>query len=173
MRLALLILMLCQNVHSEVIPPNYDFSMDTLADFFPEKEVAGIEGKYGKGEVLRDDGQIKLVRYMVAQIRYVFPVVVQMAQGKIIDMHARLPSYFLHDIFHHSLIKRWGQQQTYKRVDEEAYYEWKNEQLIMRYGASCTITCFPTYLSAQPPSGKMPSGAKPIAELLNSRQTRP
>lgn len=174
MRIAVIVFfLLSHDAHSKVIPPNYDFSMDTLADFFPNKDQATLESKYGKGEVLRDDGQVKMVRFMVAQIRYVFPVVVQLAQGKVVDMHARLPSYFLHDIFHHSLIKRWGPQQTHQRVDEEAFYEWKNSEQIIRYGATCTITCFPTYLSVQPSAEKMPGGLRAIAELLDSRQTRP
>lgn len=171
MRFALsVMLLLIQLASAEVVPPNYDFSMDTLNDFFPDKDIAAIEAKYGKGEVLRDDGSIKMLRFMVAQIRYVFPIVVQESKGKVIDMHARLPSYFLHDIFHHSLIKRWGKQQAYKRVDEEAFYEWKNDERTMSYGASCTITCFPTYLSVKPAAEKMPGGFRPITELLNSNQ---
>ena len=174
MRILLSILLLIPTfVAAEVVPPNYDFSMDTLADFFPEKELTAIETKYGKGEVRRDDGSIKMIRSMVSQIRYVLAIVVQTSQGKVVDMHARLPSYFLHDIFHHSLIKRWGSQQTYKRVDEEAFYEWKSEQYVMNYGASCTITCFPTYFSVKPSPEKSPGGFRAISELLNSRQTRP
>ena len=168
-----MLVFVCFNSTAKVEPPNYDFSTDTLSDFFPEKEISSLEGKYGKGEVLNDDGSIKMIRYMVAQIRYVFPVIVQVSEGKIVDMHARLPSYFLHDIFHHSLIKRWGKQQKYQRVDEEAYYHWNNEQLVMNYGASCTITCFPTYFSVQLPKEKMPGGTRSISEILDSRQTRP
>lgn len=166
----MLVLVFSTLASAEVSPPNYDFSTDTLAEFFPGQDAAGLETKYGKGEVLRDDGSIKMVRFMVAQIRYVFPVVVQIAGGKIIDMHARLPSYFLHDVFHHSLIKRWGPQQHYMRVDEEAYYEWKNEERVMSYGASCTITCFPMYLSVRP--GQVPGGFKSIAEFLDTRTAR-
>lgn len=152
---------------AKVIPPNYDFSMDTLAEFFPGKDIAVIEGKYGKPESLRDNGSIKMVRFKVKQMRYLFPVVVQHSQGKILDMHATLPSYFLHDIFHQSLINRWGKQQAYQRVDEEAFYQWKNEEFIMSYGASCTITCFPTYLSVRPSPEKSGGGFKSISEILS------
>ena len=180
MRFLLLVLLLANHLaHAKVEPPNYDFSMDTLADFFPGKEVAAIETKYGKPGVLRDDGKTKMLRFMVAQIRYVFPIIVQVSEGKVVDMHAQLPSYFLHDIFHHSLIKRWGKQQTYTRVDEEAFYQWQNDELVMAYGASCTITCFPTYFNVQLPKQKAPPGLVSIVELLSSNlkhspgQTRP
>lgn len=170
MRLLMLILFVFSNsTFAKVIPPNYDFSMDTLSEFFPGKDISAVETKYGKPESLRDDGAVKMARFKVKQMRYLFPVIVQYSQGKILDMHATLPSYFLHDIFHQSLINRWGKQQTYQRVDEEAFYEWKNPEFIMSYGASCTITCFPTYLSVKPSPEKSAGGFKSISEILSRK----
>lgn len=150
---------------SKVDPPNYDFSVDSLAVFMPGAEVTAAEAKHGKAEVM-SDGDVKMLRFQVVQIRYKFPVIVQAQAGKVIDMHATLPSYFLHDIFHHSLIKRYGKQQTYKRVDEEAFYEWKDADKTMQYGASCTITCFPVYFSVAPAAEKAPQGFKSLREQL-------
>lgn len=150
---------------AKIEPYNYDFSADTLADFFPGKDVSALEAKYSKPEILQGDAKRGMLRFMVAQIRYVFPVVVQVDQGKILDMHARLPSYFLHDIFHHTLIKRWGKQQVYQRVDEEAYYGWKSDEFEMDYNASCTITCFPTSLNVRTPASRAPAYT-PIAQQL-------
>lgn len=160
------------SLHAKVDPPNYDFSVDTLAEFFPGKELAPLESKYGKPEVLTSEGERRTLRFQVAQLRYHFPVVVQAEKGKVLDMHATMPSYFLHDVFHQSLINRWGKQQKYKRVDEEAFYEWVDPERIMRYGASCTITCFPIYFSVFPPKEKAPSGFKPLSDVLAHPQSR-
>jgi hypothetical protein len=155
-------------VDAKVDPKNYDFSTDTLAEFFPGKEISVLETKYGKAEVLRERGEQKMLRFWVAQIRYKFPVIIQTENGKVLDMFAKLPSYFLHDVFHHSLIKRWGQQKIYKRVDEEAYYRWEDEEKIMHYSASCTITCFPIYFTVSPAKNKTPGGFISQHDQLNS-----
>jgi hypothetical protein len=129
---------------ARVDPKNYDFSTDTLADFFPGKSLSDLEKKYGAPEKM----SAQMLRFWVSQIRYKFPVIVVIQEGQVVDMFARLPSYFLHDIFHQSLINRWGKQDHYKRVDEEAYYRWDKEEYLLHYSASCTITCFPIYFSA-------------------------
>ena len=142
------IITLSTNLWSKVDPKNYDFSTDTLKDFFPGSLLEDLEKKYGKAEKMKPKANPQMLRFWVAQIRYKFPVIVQVENGKVIDMFARLPSYFLHDIFHQSLITRWGKQTLYKRVDEEAYYKWISDDFILHYSASCTITCFPIYFSA-------------------------
>ncbi len=166
-----LCLLLAPWATAKVDPPNYDFSVDTLAAFFPGAEIAALEGKHGKPDVLSVDGETRLLRWHVAQPRYRFPVLVQEQAGKILDMHARLPPYFLHDIFHQSLITRWGKQQTYKRVDEEAYYQWKAEGRTLHYGASCTITCFPVWLGVV--GDAVPAGFKSIREQLRVPASQP
>lgn len=165
---ALILVIFCFCAHAKVDPKNYDFSTDTLADFFPGKELSSIETKYGKADVMRERGEQKMLRFWVAQIRYKFPVIVQVENGKVLDMFAKLPSYFLHDIFHQSLIKRWGQQKIYKRVDEEAYYRWEDDEKIMHYSASCTITCFPIYFTVAPAKNKAPGGFISQHDQLNA-----
>jgi hypothetical protein len=152
---------------AKVEAPNYNFSVDTLSDFFPEKSLSEIEKKYGKPQELKKNGETKMLRFWVAQLRYKFPVIVQVKNDIVLDMFARLPSYFLHDIFHQSLINRWGKQQHYKRVDEEAYYRWENDLLTIHYSASCTITCFPIYFSVSPSAQKRSGDFKPLHEQLN------
>jgi hypothetical protein len=166
-----LCLLLASVVSAKVDPPNYDFSVDTLAAFFPGVEITSLEGKYGKPEVLSNEGETQLLRWQVAQPRYVFPVLVQAQGGKIVDMHARLPPYFLHNIFHQSMINRWGKQAVYKRVDEEAFYQWTVEGRTLNYGASCTITCFPVWLGVVPVT--LPEGFKTIRERLRVPASQP
>jgi hypothetical protein len=163
-----LLILLALPLHAKVDPQNYDFSTDTLAEFFPGQTLATIEAKYGKGELMRDKNGTRTLRFWVSQIRYKFPVLVQVDQEKVLDMFATLPSYFLHDIFHQSLIKRWGKQQKYKRVDEEAYYRWEDADKIMHYSASCTITCFPVYFSVGPGKDKAPAGFRSQHEQLQT-----
>jgi hypothetical protein len=138
-----------QPLNAKVEAPNYNFSLDTLNDFFPGKDLSSLDSKYGKGEVMSDEGEIKTTKYYVAQIRYKFPVIVQAKNGVITDFLANLPSYFLHDVFFQSLINRHGKQTTYKKVGEEAYYTWVNPEVKHIYSAACTITCFPIFYAVE------------------------
>lgn len=156
--------MMYQPLNAKVEAPNYDFSLDTLADFFPEKSRADIEKKYGKAEFMSNKNGVETVKFNVAQIRYKFPVIVQSKEGKVLDFFARLPSYFLHDIFFQSLVNRMGKQNEYKKVGEEAVYIWEKDGLKHVYSAACTITCFPIFYSVSP-SGKTP-GFKPLIEEM-------
>lgn len=151
-----------QPLNAKVEAPNYNFSLETLADFMPEKDLSELEKKYGKPEQMNDLRGVLTKKFYVAQIRYKFPVMVQDQQGKVLDMFARLPSYFLHDIFHQALINRMGKQTTYKKVGEEAVYTWNFQGNTHIYSASCTITCFPIFYSVHPNEAK----AIPIIEQM-------
>lgn len=134
---------------SKVDPPNYNFSLDSLEIFKPGSTKASITAKYGKGEVL-NDGDITLVKYYVSQIRYKFPVFVQLKAGVSVGFFARLPNYFSHDLYHQSLINRYGKQTKYHKQENHAVYSWSNQNGITRtYQGACTITCFPIYYSVE------------------------
>ncbi len=141
--------MMFQPLNAKVEAPNYNFSIDALSDFFPDKLDASLEGKHGKAEVMGDEAGMKTLKYNVAHIRYKFPVIVQVKEGVIQDFLARLPSYFLHDIFLQSLVNRYGKQTTYKRYGEEAFYTWVAPPLKHVYSAACTITCFPIFYAVE------------------------
>jgi hypothetical protein len=145
-----------QPLNAKVEAPNYDFSVSTLEDFFPGKDVSEIEKKYGTAEVMSEAGNVKTLKFYVAQIRYKFPVLVQVENGIVNDVFARLPNYFLHDVFFQSLVNRFGKQTTYKKVLEEAYYVWDQKPLKHVYSAACTITCFPIFYSVQKSEGLTP-----------------
>jgi hypothetical protein len=153
-----------QPLNAKVEAPNYNFDPDTFADFFPGKTTAAIDSKYGKAEMMSNEGGIETLKYQVVHIRYKFPVIVQAREGKIEDFLARLPSYFLHDVFFESLINRHGKQSTYKKAGEEAYYVWNLDQLKHIYSATCTITCFPIFYAVQMTN---PS-TKPLLEKMQA-----
>jgi hypothetical protein len=152
--------MMFQPLNAKVEAPNYNFSLETLADFFPEKKIDDIEKKYGKSEVMGDKNGIETLKFYVAHIRYKFPVIVQAKDGKILDFFAKLPSYFLHDIFFQSLVNRIGKQKDYRKVGEEAVYSWEQDSLKHVYSAACTITCFPVFYTVFP--SKPANGLKPL-----------
>lgn len=131
-----------QPLNAKVEAPNYNFSLDTLADFNPGKLKSDLDAKYGTPELIGVTGPVTTFKYQVAHLRYKFPVLVQVSSGKVDDFFARLPSYFLHDVFFQSLINRLGKQDTYKKVGEEAVYQWNKNPLKHVYSAACTITCF-------------------------------
>lgn len=134
-----------------ITPPNYNFSLDTFADFAPGADLEGLKTKYGKSFFMNEDGGIKTYKFYVSHIRYKFPVIVQTTNGKVIDFFALLPTYFLHDVFHQSLINRIGKQDRYKKIEENALYIWNSKNGIKHiYSGTCTITCFPLYYSQIP-----------------------
>jgi hypothetical protein len=148
-RLSILILlcfMAASNLRAEVAAPNYNFSLEALQIFVPGNKQTTIEEKMGKGEVLEQSGVTSTKKYYVAHLRYKFPVMVQYNNGEVADFYARLPSYFLHDIFLQSLVNKLGKQNTFQKKGEEAVYSWNNKDGKDHvYGSSCTITCFPVF----------------------------
>ncbi len=155
-------------VFCKVEPPNYNFSIDTLKDFYPDSDVKELEKKYGSAETMSTSGGNLTLRFYVAHLRYKFAVIVQTQDGKVLDMFAKLPSYFLHDIFHQSLINRLGKQNEYKRVGEEAVYKWTKTPLTHVYSGACTITCFPVFYAVFPADIKPEKPFTPLIEQMKN-----
>ena len=122
--LSLLSLLFCGALKAKVEPANYSFSLDKLKVFLPGTPFAAIKKTFGPGEKVGAG----LYRYNVAQLRYKFPVYVQIKSGKSVNFLARLPSYFLHDVFHQTLINRYGAQDFYSKKENAAVYIWKNKE---------------------------------------------
>lgn len=158
-----------QPLNAKVEAPNYDFSLTTLDDFFPEKKLADLDAKFGKGEILGKHGGLQTHRFKVSHVRYKFSVLIQEKDGVINDFFARLPTYFLHDIFLQSLVKKLGKQTSYKRVGEEAFYVWTVSGLTHAYSAACTITCFPIFYSVEPSEPKGPSILKQMTKASSGK----
>src|SRR5690606_27784375 len=134
----------------QIEPPNYNFSLDELKIFYPDSTLNEIEKKYQKTEVVFNTPPFLVKRYEITHIRYKFPVLVQYFEGKVLDFYARLPDYFLHNVFHQSLINRYGKQDEYLKVEEQALYRWNNKDgLKIVYSGGCTITCFPIFMTIQ------------------------
>ncbi len=150
-------ILIFQPLNAKVEAPNYNFSVDTLSDFSPGTTVESIEKKYGKGSVERNVRGTQTLKFFVSHIRYKFPVLVQVNEGKVIDMYARLPSYFLHDVFLQSLVNRIGKQTSYKKTGEHAHYVWVTKDLRHIYDGACTITCFPIFYSVEKIESPSPS----------------
>lgn len=151
------LIMMFQPLNAKVEKPNYDFSIESFNDFLPERKISDINPKHGKSVEANSVNGMKTLKYQVEQIRYKFPVLVQEQDGVIQDFFAKLPSYFLHDLFLQSLVNRLGKQTQYKRTGEEAFYVWETSGLKHIYSAACTITCFPIFYAVQPTKPKKPS----------------
>ncbi|MCO4752977.1 MAG: hypothetical protein KC478_00775 [Bacteriovoracaceae bacterium] len=146
-----LILVFTPLLQAKVDPPNYDFSVDSLQVFMPGQKLVDAQKKHGKAQAIKKVGAFTIYKFYVAHIRYKFPVLAQVINGEITDFYARLPAYFLHDIFHQSLINRLKKQDEYKRVEEQAVYVWKNKANMRHiYSGACSITCFPVFYSVYP-----------------------
>jgi hypothetical protein len=136
---------------AKVDPPNYDFSLDELKLFSPSSKLANIQKKYPGMLKIKEEAGFTIYRAYVAQLRYKFPVLLQVKDGVVADFYARLPTYFLHNVFHQSLINRYKMQDHYHKDQEQAVYIWKNRDNIHHvYSGACTITCFPMYYTQYP-----------------------
>ena len=101
-----------------------------------------------KPQLIRNGKKFKTYKFYIEHIRYKFALLVQTKNDTVTDFHARLPQYFLHDVFHQSLINRYGIQDIYKKTEESALYTWKDKNNInIVYSGTCTITCFPIFYS--------------------------
>ncbi len=158
------LIIIFQPLNAKVEAPNYNFSVDILQDFMPGSSLDSIEKKYGKGTVERKFSGAQTQKFFVAHIRYKFPVLVQISEGKVLDMYARLPSYFLHDVFLQSLVNRMGKQTTYKKTGEHAHYIWDNKDQKHIYDGACTITCFPIFYAVEKKDS-------PVASILRQMKS--
>jgi hypothetical protein len=167
-----LIMINTPNIWAKVTPPNYTFKLDDLNIFKPGKALTELEKKHGKGEEIKNNGLVKVYRFKVKHQAYNFPVIVQAKEGKILDFYATLPRYFLHDVFHQSIINRIGKQDQYFNKDEHSIYIWNNKENFRHvYSAACTITCFPIFYSVALTKEQWPPGYKPyINELRVNEQ---
>lgn len=166
MKLALLtFLLLTKTVYPKVDPPNYDFSLNKFDEFMPGKTLSA---ENQKGLTFNNNG-FKTYKIYIEHIRYKFPLFVQTKNNVVTDFFARLPSYFLHDIFHQSLINRLGNQDVYKKVEEQAVYVWKNKNNMRHfYSGGCSITCYPIYYSVKTNDEKFGANFKPLIQKLGT-----
>lgn len=151
------LLIMFQPLKAKVEAPNYHFDLETLSVFFPGRSVSEIDSKFKKGEVMGTEDGVRIIKYTVSETKYNFVVFIQEKDGTVEDFFARLPSYFLHDVFFQSLTNRYGKQTTFKRTHEEAFYTWDAPPLKHVYSASCTITCFPIFYSVEKKESERPS----------------
>lgn len=166
--LKLLILLLwCGSAYSQVDPPNYNFSVDKFKIFMPGSELSQIQKVYGQGEITSKKSPYITYKFYVDHLRYKFIVLVQTQDKKVSDFHARLPHYFLHDVFLQSLYNRIGPQDKYKKTEESAVYIWNNKEGNKHvYSGACTITCFPIFYSVYPSQSEKIINYKPIIKSL-------
>jgi hypothetical protein len=156
------------SLHAKVDPPNYDFSLDKFESFMPGKKLEDIEKEYKFKELTFKNGKFLTYKFYISHIRYKFAIFVQFQDGVVVDFMARLPQYFLHDIFHQSLINRIGAQDVYKRVEEHAVYIWKDKNGLRHdYSGACTITCFPIYYAVRTNKLPVKGSYKPLIIQLN------
>lgn len=155
--------------YAKVDPPNYDFSLKKFDLFMPGSKLADIEKEYKFKEVVFNQGTYITYKFYVEHMRYKFAILVQTQDGIVLDFHARLPQYFLHDIFHQSLINKIGKQNTYKNKNEHSLYVWDNTNGNQHiYSSACTITCFPIYYAVKKIMKNQTGEYKSILEKLES-----
>lgn len=131
---------------AEIKPIDYNFTFEKFSSIMPGKKISEIDPKY-KLTLINNTNNVLLYKFEVVHQQYHFPVFVQIKNDIIIDFMARLPSYFLHDVFHQSLINRYGKQDKFTSRNNHSFYYWENKNdMNITYNGACTITCFPIFL---------------------------
>lgn len=143
------ILIFSFSVSSKVEAPNYNFSLDLFKSFMPGQEFETIKKEYKNITVEKKVNGLLTYKVKVNKKRYNFSIFFQVKEEtqKVTDFFTRLPSYFLHDTFHQSIINRFGKQNKYFKKEEAAVYIWNKQDVTHVYSGGCSITCFPIYYS--------------------------
>jgi hypothetical protein len=160
-----------QALLAKVDPPNYNFTLDKIKDFLPGSTFPiseEIKKLYGEPVLIKKNGPVEIYRLTIKHSRYEFPLFFQVkdlniknkivsdeqpaalstyqTNFRILDVYMTLPSYFLHDIFHQSIINRHGKQNQYQHKNGNSLYTWNDVGGHRHiYSGTCTITCFPLF----------------------------
>lgn len=154
-------------LHAAVKPAQEYFNLDTLKPFYPGINFLESDLSKYNGRLIKTQNQTKMYRLDMKHANYAFPIFLQVQQDRVVDLYVTLPTYFLHDVFHQSLINRYGKQDRYQLLNGTAYYVWeKNPQQTIHYSATCTITCFPIFFTIFN-SSVLTSPEKPLIKELN------
>lgn len=138
------LLLMLQPLKAKVLAPNYHFSFDEFNSYLPGQTIEPSSGQFLP---MIKKNSTQLFQSQIKKERYIIPIFITLQNNKVIDFYAKLPIYFLHDIFLQSLVNRFGKQTSYKMKDEHAVYQWELKDLSITYSATCTITCFPIFIS--------------------------
>lgn len=134
-------------IHAEITPPNYDFTLKSIDNFTPGKNIEDVKKQNPKFDVFEDNGSQKILRFKLKRTNYTLDVYTQVKKDTITDVFVRLPQFFLHDIFLKDLQTRWKKQDRYVVHDRSAVYVWFNrDNTNIVYHGSCSITCFPMFI---------------------------
>lgn len=134
-------------IHAEITPPNYDFTLKSIENFTPGKNIEDIKKQNPKFDLFSDNGEQKILRFKLKRTNYILDVYTQVKKDTVTDLFVRLPQHFLHDIFLTDLQKKWKKQDRFVRHDRSAIYVWLNrDNTNIIYHGSCSITCFPMFI---------------------------
>lgn len=134
-------------IHAEITPPNYDFSLKTIENFMPGKNIEDLKKQNLKFDIFEDSGDKKILKFKINRPDYSLDIYTQVKKDLIIDLFIRLPQHFFHDLLLTELQKKWNKQDRFMRHDKSAVYVWLNrENTNIIYQGSCSLTCFPMFL---------------------------
>lgn len=135
------------SIHAEITPPNYDFTLKSLENFLPGKNIEEIKKQNPKFDLFADSGDQKILRFKLKRTGYTLDLYTQVKKDVVTDLFVRLPQHFLHDIFLTDLQNKWKKQDRFVRHDRSAIYVWLNrDNNNIIYHGSCSITCFPMFI---------------------------
>lgn len=132
---------------AKVDAPDYSFTFDKLAPILPGKNKKLLDKKTWPLKLINKEQMINTYEGKLHHKNYNFTFFISTENEKILELFVKLPSYFLHDLFHQSLINRFKKQNKFYNQNSRSIYIWNNTDIgKITYTANCTITCFPDFL---------------------------
>ncbi len=151
MKKLLLFFCLSFQLFAETTIKESNFSLDRLMPFFPNSDFLKVKEGHPDFLTVSSESGPKIIRISYKSSGYLLPIYIHEKDNKVVDFFIRLPSYFVHDLFHQSLINKFGKQDSYFTSGQNALYLWNNKEGNRHiYAATCTITCFPIYYTVSP-----------------------
>jgi hypothetical protein len=142
-----LMLLQANNITAKITPPNYDFNLKVIENFYPSKSIEDAKKINPKFEVYEDSGDQKILKFKLIKKDYTLDIYTQIKKDIIQDTFIRMPQYFNHDLFLKELQSKWKKQDKFVRKDQSSLYTWFNrDQMNILYHGSCSITCFPMFI---------------------------
>lgn len=142
------------------------FTLSDIESYLPGKNISDELKTQIKAQLIQNKNDTKLWRFFIKENTYVIALFFQEKNNLILDLYLALPSYFLHDSFHQTLINKFGKQDRFLHHNGTSVYSWINKSDIeILYSATCTITCFPIFLNIYQKNND--SGFIPFSKGLN------
>ncbi len=130
---------------------DYQEIVKELNTYTPKRNWPELLQKNKNIKLYSKDKNHSLYKLVLEKKNFRINIFFQIINNKISNTFIKFPSYFLHDRFLEIFLKENKVKSIFK--NNTRLYQWEKDGFNWHYSATCTITCFPIYLSIEDKSG--------------------